>query len=158
MKFATAAVMSLLFAEQTAAFVPFSPVKTTYKTTSTSGLSMALDTPPAASAETPNVPVIQRNQYGPTDVRYSDFLKLVDKDKIEKVTFSADGTQLLGVDVDGTRLKIESLPNDPDLLTQLTNHKVRHSTRTCQECGRMPQVGNSTILRFLSLSLFSTLF
>jgi cell division protease FtsH len=31
---------------------------------------------------------------------------------------------LLGVDVDGTRLKIEALPNDPDLLTQLTEHKV----------------------------------
>lgn len=121
MKFATAAVMSLLFAEQTSAFVPFSPVKTTYKTSS---LSMALDTP-APAADTASVPVIQRNQYGPTDVRYSDFLKLVDKDKIEKVTFSADGTQLLGVDVDGTRLKIESLPNDPDLLTQLTSHKVR---------------------------------
>jgi hypothetical protein len=30
----------------------------------------------------------------------------------------------LGVDVDGVRLKIESLPNDPDLLTQLTAHKV----------------------------------
>ena len=68
--------------------------------------------------------VIQRSQYGPTDVRYSDFLKLVNGDKIEKVTFSADGTQLLGVDVDGTRLKIEALPNDPELLSQLTAHKV----------------------------------
>ena len=63
---------------------------------------------------------------GPTDVRYSEFLRLVNADKIEKVTFSSDGTQLLGVDVDGTRLKIQSLPNDPDLLTQLTTHKVRN--------------------------------
>jgi ATP-dependent Zn protease len=121
MKFATTAVMSLLLAEQSTAFVPFSPIKTSYKT---SAMSMALDTPPPA-IETPDLPVIQRNQYGPTDIRYSDFLKLVNKDKIEKVTFSADGTQLLGVDEDGTRLKIESLPNDPDLLTQLTSHKVR---------------------------------
>jgi hypothetical protein len=30
----------------------------------------------------------------------------------------------LGVNVDGARLKIESLPNDPDLLSQLTTHKV----------------------------------
>jgi cell division protease FtsH len=50
---------------------------------------------------------------------------MINSDKIEKVTFSADGTQLLGVDVDGARLKIESLPNDPELLTQLTGHKVR---------------------------------
>jgi ATP-dependent Zn protease len=120
MKFATTAVMSLLLAEQSTAFVPFSPIKTSYKT---SAMSMALETPQAI--ETPDLPVIQRNQYGPTDIRYSDFLKLVNKDKIEKVTFSADGTQLLGVDEDGTRLKIESLPNDPDLLTQLTSHKVR---------------------------------
>ena len=121
MKFATAAVMSLLFAEQTSAFAPFSPVKSANFKTTSSALSMAVDAPPAADN---NLPVVQRNQYGPTDIRYSDFLKLVDGDKIEKVTFSADGTQLLGVDVDGTRLKIESLPNDPDLLTQLTTHKV----------------------------------
>ena len=61
---------------------------------------------------------------GSIDVRYSEFLKMVNSDRVEKVTFSADGTKLLGVDVDGTRLQIESLPNDPDLLTQLTLHKV----------------------------------
>ena len=84
---------------------------------------MAVDMPaePAAS----EAPIIQANPYGaPTDVRYSDFLTLVNKDRIEKVTFSADGTQLLGVDVDGVRLKIEALPNDPDLLTSLSKHKV----------------------------------
>jgi hypothetical protein len=69
--------------------------------------------------------VVKNAAGGPTDVRYSEFLRLVDADKIEKVTFSSDGTQLLGVDVDGTRLKIQSLPNDPDLLSQLTAHKVR---------------------------------
>lgn len=78
--------------------------------------------PPAPPAE--NLPVIQANQYGPTDVRYSEFIKLVNADRIEKVTFSSDGTQLLGVDVDGARVKIEALPNDPELLTQLTQHKV----------------------------------
>lgn len=83
---------------------------------------MDADMPPAA--QNVEVPTIQKSSYGPTDVRYSDFLKLVDADKIEKVTFSADGTQLLGVDVDGTRVKIEALPNDPELLTQLTEHKV----------------------------------
>jgi len=92
---------------------------------------MAIDMPPAeattvvSTVAESSTPVITKSTYGPTDVRYSDFLKLVDGNKIEKVTFSADGTQLLGVDVDGTRLKIESLPNDPELLSQLTGHKVR---------------------------------
>ena len=126
MKFASLAVFSLLFSEQASAFAPYSPVNTNYKTSSkTTTLSMAVDVAPPPESGSSNVPVIQRSQYGPTDVRYSDFLKLVNKDKIEKVTFSADGTQLLGVDVDGTRLKIESLPNDPELLTELTAHKVR---------------------------------
>merc|ERR1711966_322711 len=93
-----------------------------------------MDMPPAATLETAvvsttaaaadNLPVIQSRGGAPGAVRYSDFLKLVKSDKIEKVTFSADGTQLLGVDTDGTRLKIEALPNDPDLLTELTGHKV----------------------------------
>merc|ERR1719356_1132952 len=65
------------------------------------------------------MPVIQSRGGAPVDVRYSDFLKLVNGDRIEKVTFSADGTQLLGVDTDGTRIKLEALPNDPDLLSQI---------------------------------------
>merc|ERR1712232_92356 len=70
------------------------------------------------------MPVIQSRGGAPVDVRYSDFLKLVNGDRIEKVTFSADGTQLLGVDTEGVRVKIEALPNNPDLLTALTSHKV----------------------------------
>ena len=92
-------------------------------------LSMAMDQPPPAEAPR-DLPVIQKQQGGaPAPVRYSDFLQLVNRDRIEKVTFSADGTQLLGVDVDGVRLGIESLPNDPGLLTELTKHKV---------CGALP--------------------
>ena len=77
----------------------------------------------AAPAAVESMPVIQ-SRGGVADVRYSDFLKLVNGDKVEKVTFSADGTQLLGVDTEGTRIKIEALPNDPDLLNSLTLHKV----------------------------------
>jgi len=125
MKFALTAAMGLLLAEQVAAFAPFTPVSQQYNTQGTSSSrAMALDIPPADNVE---VPIVQKSSYGPTDVRYSDFLRLVNADKIEKVTFSADGTQLLGVDVDGTRVKIEALPNDPDLLTQLTQHKVRYT-------------------------------
>jgi cell division protease FtsH len=89
-----------------------------------SALHMAMDAPPAATAAT-EIPVIQSRNGAPVDVRYSDFLKLVNGDRLEKVTFNADGTKLLGVDTDGVRIKIEALPNDPDLLTQLTTHKVR---------------------------------
>ena len=129
MKFTTTAVMALLMAEQASAFTPFAPAtaKTNYRSSS-STLSMALDidVDAVAAPPTPAVEMIVKSPGGgPTDVRYSEFLRLVDGEKIEKVTFSSDGTQLLGVDVDGTRLKIQSLPNDPDLLTQLTSHKVR---------------------------------
>ena len=42
----------------------------------------------------------------------------------EKVTFSSDGKKLLAVDVDGNRVKIDQLPDDPQLLDSLTSHKV----------------------------------
>lgn len=87
-------------------------------------MTMDLDMPPTAPTESIVAPATTRMGGGPVDVRYSDFLKMVGSDRVEKVTFSADGTKLLGVDLDGTRLQIESLPNDPDLLTQLTLHKV----------------------------------
>merc|ERR1719410_3310969 len=90
-------------------------------------MSMDMDAvppPPDTSSSSQNLPVIESRGGAPVDVRYSDFLRLVNGDRIEKVTFSADGTKLLGVDTDGVRVKIEALPNDPDLLTALTNHKV----------------------------------
>merc|ERR1719232_537304 len=83
-----------------------------------------MDVAPPDLSSNQNLPVIESRGGAPVDVRYSDFLKLVNGDRIEKVTFSADGTKLLGVDTDGVRVKIEALPNDPDLLTALTNHKV----------------------------------
>ena len=86
-------------------------------------MAMDMDAPPAAKA--PELPVLQSRGGAPVDVRYSDFLRLVNADRVEKVTFSADGTKLLGVDTDGVRIKIDSLPNDPSLLNELTSHKVR---------------------------------
>ena len=124
MKFFLATVMGLLLAEQTAAFVPQSPLARRANTGSSRRLMAAADMPPATQS---GISVVQAppSQYGPADVRYSDFLKLVNAKRIEKVTFSSDGTQLLGVDVDGARLKIEALPNDPSFLTELTSHDVR---------------------------------
>merc|ERR1719469_1016038 len=85
---------------------------------------MDMDAPPAPELPSNGLPVIESRGGAPVDVRYSDFMKLVNGNRIEKVTFSADGTKLLGVDTDGVRVKIESLPNDPDLLGALTGHKV----------------------------------
>jgi len=87
-------------------------------------MSMIIDMPAEPVTVTTELPVIQSRGGAPVDVRYSDFLKLINADRVEKVTFSADGTKLLGIDADGARIKIEALPNDPDLLTQLTSHKV----------------------------------
>merc|ERR1740139_1713955 len=108
----------------------------------------------AAAAET--APVIQ-SRGGVADVRYSDFLKMINGDKVEKVTFSADGTQLLGVDTDGTRLKIEALPNDPDLLNSLTSHKVDVTVlpANSNEGGGLGDVAQSLIL---PAALFAGLF
>lgn len=61
---------------------------------------------------------------GVQDWRYSTFIKAVDADQVEKVTFSSDGQRLLAVDNDGNRFKLDALPQDPDLLKQLTDHKV----------------------------------
>jgi len=48
----------------------------------------------------------------------------VTNDNVEKVTFSSDGQQLLAIDTDGGRHKLEAIPNDPELLNTLTSHKV----------------------------------
>jgi len=154
MKFSITALMGFQLAQQAIAFAPHTPVAKQFVQTPSSSrsMSMAADMPPA---ENTDVPVVQKSGYGPTDVRYSDFLKLVDSDKIEKVTFSAEGDQLLGVDVDGTRIKIEALPNDPELLTQLTNHKVDVTVLPQQESNGLGDLAQSLIF---PAALFAGLF
>jgi len=72
-----------------------------------------------------DIPVIQKTRDGrPVNVRYSDFLKLVNANRIDKVTFNSEGTQMLGVDTQGNRIALQALPDDPGLLTQLTSHQV----------------------------------
>jgi cell division protease FtsH len=61
---------------------------------------------------------------GVTNWRYSEFIKAVEEDNVEKATFSADGKRVLVVDVDGNRFKLDALPNDPSLLDTLSKHKV----------------------------------
>jgi hypothetical protein len=132
MRFSIYTLSFLLSTELTGAFAP--NAYATPKKQYSSRLYMANVPPPPndiTASQRSDLPVIQQNAYGqPTDVRYSDFLKLVNANRVEKVTFSADGTQLLGVDVDGARVKIQSLPNDPELLNSLTQHKVRFTKIT----------------------------
>lgn len=54
---------------------------------------------------------------------YSKFLDEVEKDDVEKVTFSPDGKKAVGVDTDGDRFTVD-IPNDPNLLSFLVQHKV----------------------------------
>jgi len=70
----------------------------------------------------PSAPVMISG--APRDVRYSEFLKMIENDQIEKVTFSADGERVLAVDTNGDRVKLDALPPDPDLTDTLVKHKV----------------------------------
>ncbi|KAJ8905411.1 hypothetical protein NDN08_001918 [Rhodosorus marinus] len=56
--------------------------------------------------------------------RYSKFMDAVEEDEIEKVTFSADGSQILAADKDGYLVRLDALPDDPNLMKTLTEHKV----------------------------------
>jgi cell division protease FtsH len=79
----------------------------------------------AVADDAPPQPAIIQSQAAQVEQwRYSEFVDEVIKDKVEKVTFSADGQQLLAVDTDGVRHRLEAIPNDPELLTILTTHKV----------------------------------
>jgi len=144
MKFSTIAVIATFLAGNNAVQA-FAPPQLASRTPTS---LFDADMPAAPAADTSvEMPVIQSRGGAPVDVRYSDFLRLVNGDKIEKVTFSADGTQLLGVDTDGTRLKLEALPNDPDLLSQLTSHKVDVTVLPSNEAaGGLGDLAQSLIL------------
>lgn len=156
MKFSFAAVAGLLVAE-TMGFVPHYLLQNARtQSAKYTRTFMAMDQAPPPAEQKSDLPVIQQNSYGqPSEVRYSDFLKLVDANRIEKVTFSSDGSQLLGVDSDGARLRIESLPNDPDLLSQLTDHKVDVTVLPKQESGGLGELAQSLIF---PAALFAGLF
>lgn len=54
---------------------------------------------------------------------YSKFLDEVENNHVEKVTFSPDGKKAVGVDDEGDRFTVD-IPNDPNLLSFLVQHKV----------------------------------
>ena len=146
MKFCRLCILSLALSSSVESFAPASSVASRINSARFAGPDMPPPQPAIVQTTTAN-PILQSNPSGaPATVRYSEFLKLIDSDKIEKVTFSADGSQLLGVGVEGTRLSIESLPNDPDLLGQLTKHKVDVTVLPTQEANELGTLAQSLIL------------
>ena len=79
---------------------------------------------PALAADATPPAIVRQQDASTTRWRYSEFIKEVLGDNVEKVTFSSDGQQLLAIDTDGNRHKLEAIPNDPELLNTLTSHKV----------------------------------
>lgn len=111
------------------------PVQMTGVRQETSATTTRSIADPASPAQTPNA--VQ-------DWRYSEFIRAVEKDQVEKVTFSSDGQRLLAVDTDGNRFKLDALPSDPDLLKTLTNHKVDITVLPSQ-----PETGAGDFIRSL---------
>ncbi|KAI0563633.1 cell division protein FtsH [Gracilaria domingensis] len=99
-----------------------SPVHAAADPVQMTGMRQETSAAATRSMSSENAPAPVSN--GVQDWRYSQFINAVEKDQVEKVTFSADGQRLLAVDTDGNRFKLDALPNDPDLLKTLTGHKV----------------------------------
>ena len=99
---------------------------------------------PLFAEQAPPPPAIVRSGE-PTNIRYSDFIKSIKGDKLEKVTFSSDGSRLLAIDTDGQRLKIDALPNDPELLSMLTQHKVDVTVLPAQQASGAGELAQSLI-------------
>ncbi|KAA8491842.1 ATP-dependent zinc metalloprotease FTSH, chloroplastic [Porphyridium purpureum] len=87
--------------------------------------------------------------------RYSEFIQAVRENKVEKVTFSSDSSRVLAVDTDGARFKLDAVPNDPELLKELTEHKVDVTVLPTQEDGGVAAFLQSLIFPAL---LFGGLF
>ena len=112
--------------------------------------SFAADYAPASAP--PLVPQIAKSnapkaaQSGPpTKWIYSKFLDEVGKNGIEKVTFSPDGKKALAIDDDGDRYTID-IPNDPNLLSFLVQHKV--------EINVAPINANGGLCEYMFVSIF----
>jgi cell division protease FtsH len=91
--------------------------------------SWAVDYVPASAPPqlSPSISALQTpraTQPGAVEkLTYSSFLDKVEKNEVEKVTFSPDGKKAVGVDSEGDRFSVD-IPNDPNLLSFLVQHKV----------------------------------
>lgn len=74
--------------------------------------------PPSSSPHT----VVQTSSH---HVRYSDFLKLVQRNQLSRVTFSPESDYILAQDKLGRRMTVSNLEQEEEtLLKELTRHKV----------------------------------
>lgn len=76
---------------------------------------------------------------------YSKFLDEVEKNDVEKVTFSPDGKKALGVDNDGDRFTVD-IPNDPNLLSFLVQHKVEINVAPINANGGVGGADNAVVV------------
>ncbi|CAN0161824.1 unnamed protein product, partial [Phaeothamnion confervicola] len=115
----------------------FHPVKTLAALLTAATLAFSSATPATAADMIPQAPAALQTQTQTAraieEVRYSDFIQSVEGDKIEKVSFSSDGQRLIAIDTDGNRLRMDAIPNDPELLTILTKHKVDVTVMPAQQ-------------------------
>ena len=90
MKFGRLCLLSLIWCSSVESFTPASYLKTPFNTARYAGVDMPPPQPQVIQ-QSVVVPSFQPNPNGaPVAVRYSEFCKLVDADKIEKFTFMAD--------------------------------------------------------------------
>eukprot|EP00981_Chlorochromonas_danica_P006339 scaffold1365_cov163-Ochromonas_danica.AAC.29 len=75
---------------------------------------------------------------------YSHFLDEVEKNEVEKVTFSPDGKKAVGTDSDGDRFAVD-IPNDPNLLSFLVQHKVEINVAPINNNGGPGGVDNTQL-------------
>jgi cell division protease FtsH len=96
--------------------------------TTVAGKVMSADNAPVAMPP-PSVPQVTLAAPRPVQASttekwiYSRFLDEVENDRVEKITFSPEGKTAAGVNSDGDRFRVD-IPNDPNLLSFLVQHKV----------------------------------
>jgi len=109
------------------------PAATTQAAPATTPATAMVTTPATTPAAATDAAV---KEGGVQNWRYSEFMTAVEGDKVEKVTFSADGKRILAVDNDGNRYKLDAVPNDPDMLNVLTKHKVDVTVLPAQQAAQ----------------------
>eukprot|EP00639_Heterosigma_akashiwo_P006492 CAMPEP_0194561282 /NCGR_PEP_ID=MMETSP0292-20121207/2136_1 /TAXON_ID=39354 /ORGANISM="Heterosigma akashiwo, Strain CCMP2393" /LENGTH=205 /DNA_ID=CAMNT_0039409653 /DNA_START=28 /DNA_END=642 /DNA_ORIENTATION=- len=57
-------------------------------------------------------------------IQYSEFLRRLENDDIKSVLIKTDASSLVATDVTGNKLKLEAIPQDPELPQLLHDHKV----------------------------------
>ncbi|KAG8468646.1 hypothetical protein KFE25_013729 [Diacronema lutheri] len=101
------------------------------------GLALAR-TAPASAAE------------GGRLLAYSEFLDEVNKDKVDIVTFSAEGNTLLAIDTEGNRQEVAVLPGQTmDLIDLLRKHNVRFSVLSPTQPNALLSIVSSLIVPVL---------